>query len=282
VNGLTRPAWLARTLALTALAALAYLPIVLAGRVPSGLLVGGWATVIVGLLAGALLARRSERYAIYSRALYGLFAASLAALADGLRPKQLVIDALGVSSDSPQGVAIMLLESAVVIVGTILILLLVIGERPGSVLLQRGRVRAWLPIGIASIVFFAVTSITAATALFQGRDLTWDAVLGWAPWIALFVLCNGLREEVWFRGVMLPRYGPLIGAPAAVFCSALVFAVAHSGVTYTPMLLPFIAITFVLGLVFGTLAQRTDSVWGAALVHAGADIPVVIGMMSNL
>jgi membrane protease YdiL (CAAX protease family) len=201
---------------------------------------------------------------------------------DWLVPKTALPAALGVPQDSPAELAIMLLESTVIIVGIILLLTGIARESPSSLLLKRGRVRVWLPIGVGAVVFFAVTALYAATNLFQGSELSWGRVLGWVPWIALFVLSNGLREELWFRGVMLPRFTPHIGAPTTIVVSSLVFALAHAGVDYTPVLLPFMGVTLILGLTFGTLAHRTDSLWGAVLFHAGADIPVVIGIMSNL
>jgi uncharacterized protein len=39
--------------------------------------------------------------------------------------------------------------------------------------------------------------------------------------------------------------------------------------------------TFSLGLAWGYIMQRTDSILGSALFHAGADIPVFIGIFSN-
>jgi len=37
-----------------------------------------------------------------------------------------------------------------------------------------------------------------------------------------------------------------------------------------------------LSLAWGAITQKTDSLWGAVLFHAGMDIPVVLGIFSTL
>lgn len=94
------------------------------------------------------------------------------------------------------------------------------------------------------------------------------------------MLSNGFVEELPFRGLLLPRFKDHIGAFPAILVTSAVFALAHIGVNYTPAVLPFLGITFVLGLSFATLIHKTDSLWGAVLFHARADIPVIVGILS--
>jgi len=44
----------------------------------------------------------------------------------------------------------------------------------------------------------------------------------------------------------------------------------------------FAAITFVFALVWGYLMQKTGSLWGSALFHAGADTLIIIGIFSGV
>ena len=37
-----------------------------------------------------------------------------------------------------------------------------------------------------------------------------------------------------------------------------------------------------LALAWGYVTQKTDSLWGAILFHAGMDIPIMLGIFSNL
>jgi len=40
--------------------------------------------------------------------------------------------------------------------------------------------------------------------------------------------------------------------------------------------------TFVLGMVAGYVMRKTDSIIGPILIHAGTDIPIFIGIFSNI
>jgi membrane protease YdiL (CAAX protease family) len=43
----------------------------------------------------------------------------------------------------------------------------------------------------------------------------------------------------------------------------------------------FLAILFPHTLVWGSIMQKTDRVWGSILFHAGMDIPIFLGIFSN-
>lgn len=240
-----------------------------------------WGGIALGLLATALAARRSPRLHVYWLALYALFAASAASFADWFLSDWLT-GLLNVPIHSAAGYGLAKFESMLVLSLCLILLIKLSGDNLGSLYLKRGKVRWWLPIGLAAFAFFAITVIPAALGLFQGRDLSWARILPWTPWILLFVLSNGFVEELQFRGLLLPRFRQHIGVVPAILVTSAVFSLAHIGVNYTPAILPFLAITFVLGLSFATLIHKTDSLWGAVLFHAGADIPVVVGILSTL
>lgn len=44
----------------------------------------------------------------------------------------------------------------------------------------------------------------------------------------------------------------------------------------------FLAVTFPLALALGYLMHKTDSAWGSILLHAGMDIPIMLGIFSEL
>lgn len=262
-------------------ACLAYLPYTLYGYTPEAVRPYLWGGITAGFLLAALLARRSERFQPFWVALYGLFTAAAAGLADWYLNDWLP-PLFGIAEKTPAFYGFAMLESMLVIVVCILVLTKLSGGDLGSLLLKRGKVKWWLPVGLLGFAFFAITVIPAANNLFGGKNVTWERMLPWTPWILLFVLGNGLREELWFRGLLLPRFKPLIGATPTLIATSLVFSLAHVSVTYTPALVLFLFITFGLGMIFATIADETDSLWGAVLFHAGADIPVIVGMMSVL
>jgi membrane protease YdiL (CAAX protease family) len=63
---------------------------------------------------------------------------------------------------------------------------------------------------------------------------------------------------------------------------AIPFALHHTGVSYTPDTITFLAILVPLALAWGYIMQKTDSLWGSVLFHAGTDIPIVLGIFSTL
>jgi membrane protease YdiL (CAAX protease family) len=62
----------------------------------------------------------------------------------------------------------------------------------------------------------------------------------------------------------------------------MIFATAHLSAELTPFFILYFIMTFFLGLGFGAVMQKTDSVIGSVLFHAGADIPVLIAVFSYL
>jgi len=96
----------------------------------------------------------------------------------------------------------------------------------------------------------------------------------------ILVLSNGLREELWFRGIFLKKYGKFLGPLPSNLLQATIFTAFHVQVRYTPSLLPFLGITFILGLWLGYMMQRSGNLLAAAIFHAGADIPIYLAFLS--
>jgi membrane protease YdiL (CAAX protease family) len=140
---------------------------------------------------------------------------------------------------------------------------------------------------LAGFLVFAALSIPGAIYLFQGQNLTITKLVFWMPWILPIVLANGLREELLYRGLFLRKFEGLLGNGLSVFLQALIFSLSHSvagiGLTqYTPYISVLVGTTFILGLVLGYFMRKTDSIIGSILLHAGTDIPIFIGIFSNL
>ena len=102
------------------------------------------------------------------------------------------------------------------------------------------------------------------------------------PWILLIVVSNGFMEELLFRGLFLGRYKPLIGRWPAIFSTALAFTLAHMQVKYTPEILTFLVVVLGLSIAWGWLIEKTDSLWGSALFHAGADLLIIVPIFKTL
>lgn len=180
----------------------------------------------------------------------------------------------GFTTNSIPGIALMKLLDAIPIVVAVILVARLGGLRPADLYLRTGKLRAWLIIGLVSFAAFA------ALFLLQARDqnLPADRLLAHAPWILLFVFANAFMEELHFRGLLLKPFERLLGRHPANLCIALFFTLAHAPVQYAPDILAFLAVVFGLALAWGYLIQKSESLWGSVLWHAGADLLIMVGI----
>jgi membrane protease YdiL (CAAX protease family) len=246
--------------------------------VPTELILAYAIILSVVFLSTALL-MQSRKYLIgYWQIIFAFFIASLAIFFDLL---------INMPANTMSGLVLDMLVSTSIIVSTIILLTKISGNTLGSIFLKKGNIKLGLIFGLAGFFFFALTSIPAAQYLFQGQNLNLDKVIAWLPWIMPIVLLNGVREELLYRGLFLKKFEPKLGLKASNLLQALIFSLSHSvaGVglnAYTPFIWVLVIFTFSLGLVWGYIMQRTDSILGSTLFHAGTDIPVFIGIFSNM
>jgi membrane protease YdiL (CAAX protease family) len=62
----------------------------------------------------------------------------------------------------------------------------------------------------------------------------------------------------------------------------MVFALPHLGETYSSVLPVLMVPVLFLDLAYGPIMQKTNSLLGTVVFHAGSDIPVVLGIFTNL
>ncbi len=84
------------------------------------------------------------------------------------------------------------------------------------------------------------------------------------------------------QGSIFKKFETFLGAWPSNILTAFVFAASHVGVSYTPVLFIFLGMTFALGLAWGYVMQKTNSIIGSALFHAAMDITIVLGAFSFL
>jgi membrane protease YdiL (CAAX protease family) len=237
--------------------------------------------VSVMLLVFALLARKNSRFGKFWQLLFALFILSAALSLDWVFGKFLY-NSLQLSDAEPSGLVYEKLHEVVVIFCVVIIFTRLSGNSLGSIYLQKGNLKLGLLIGVIAFLVSVAGSIPMAGLLFKGEGLTVARVLPWAPWILLIVLANGAQEELLFRGLFLRKLEPFFGKFFSNCLIALVFTVLHQGSTYTSSEYIFLVILTPIALVWGYLMQKTDSVWGSILFHAGMDIPIFLGIFSNL
>ncbi len=241
----------------------------------------GRAGLMAILLAGAVLLRRSAAYHRFWPVVFGLFTLAAAVSASWVFGIY-VIEHLGVSGTSPQGYALIKLNEGVVAAGVVILLTVTSGSRLGSIYLQKGNLKLGLTIGLIAFLLAVAGAVPMSMLMFKGKALTLSNMTPWIPWLLVFVLANAVMEEVMFRGLFLQKLEPFYGRFTANFLIAFVFTGLHGGVTYPADQYLFLAIVFPLALVWGYITQKTGAVWGSILFHAGTDIPLLLGIFSNL
>ena len=231
------------------------------------------------LLFGALwlVARGEGPLGAYRPVFFAYFAAT-AALSLGYYLSDYGLALVHLSDSTPAGVAVAKASQAVLVVIGILLLALLSGQDLGSLYLRKGRLLLGLSIGLvagAGCVFLAMKQ-PAMAGIAPAR------LVSLAPWIAVFVVTNAFMEELLFRGLFLGRYEPLMGKGLAIVTTALAFTLAHMQVTYAPEMGVFLAVTFVLALLWGWLMQSSRSIWGSVLFHAGADVMIILPIFKSM
>jgi membrane protease YdiL (CAAX protease family) len=169
--------------------------------------------------------------------------------------------------------------STFLIVIPILLLHKKFGSNLGSIYLGKGNLRPGLVLGLATFLFFLVTAIPVSS-IFGANPITLEQLISWAPLLAVFVSANSLREELLFRGIFLKEYEIFLGADTANILQAVIFALAHFSLPFSETSMILLVVVFFLGLGFGAVMQKTDSLLGAFLFHAGADIPFMLAVFS--
>ncbi len=183
----------------------------------------------------------------------------------------------GLNMQTPEGVAVAKFSSASLIVIGILVTARLCGEDWGSLFIARGRLGLGMSVGAIG----AAGCLLLALRQPVGSTVGPSKLASLAPWILLFVVSNGLMEELLFRGLFLGRYERLIGTWPAIVSTALSFTLAHTQVKYAPELIPFLVVLLGLSIAWGWLIQRTRSLWGSAIFHAGADLLIIIPIFKS-
>jgi len=238
------------------------------------------AGLTAAFLAAALLLKRSPKTARFWQIVYAFFVAAAVILVAALFSGEYatIARSLGFSPNSNQGQALQKVYEVLLASATILVLVKLSGADLGSLLLKRGDLR-W-GVGIGGMVLF---NLITSALIFYGTTYVptrLGAVIGWG---LVFSLCNGFMEELWLRALFLKRLVPLIGTAGAVLLTSVWFAALHTfAVAYLPIsVVPiFVVNTLTLGLACGILMAKTDSIWGAVLIHAGADFFLFLAMLA--
>ncbi len=192
----------------------------------------------------------------------------------------------GLDTSSYIGFAVAKFSESLPLVVSILILTRIAGISTGSLYLNKGELRSGLLTGLAFLVGLSLLAIVMGgmNPLFQ--DKLNNAEIGnlarILPWALLFSISNGFMEELLFRGLFLKHLESIVGFRLSNILTAAIFAVAHLQVTYATHTIGFLIVVFVFGLVLGNIMKKTNSIIAPTLIHAGADMMMIIPLFMAL
>lgn len=182
----------------------------------------------------------------------------------------------GLTTETPAGIGVAKAWQASVIVIGILVTTRLCGEDFASLHLRKGRLLLGLSLG------FIGAAVCVALSLQQPdvKAFGLSRFILLIPWMLLFVVPNAFMEELFFRGLFLGRYEPLMGKWLAILSTALAFTAAHMQASYTQVMgmLGFLVVLFVFAIAWGWLMQKTGSLWGSVLFHVGADTVIILAV----
>jgi membrane protease YdiL (CAAX protease family) len=232
-------------------------------------------------LITALWFKTDKRLNAYWQIAFAFFAASVAypftAIFDGWI--RTVLDWFSVTTDTSKGLAIEKICEMLLKTLPIIVLVKVSGADLGSVFLKRGNLRRSMGIGALVFFFLAPASFMFAAQRFKSVDTLIAAVV----WGLVFSIVNSFMEELWLRGIFLKRFAPVIGINGAIWLTSIIFATMHGFAFYfNPFALIFFFMnTLALGLACGYLMVKSDSIWGATLIHMASDFFLFIAVLAN-
>lgn len=234
------------------------------------------------LVMSGYLSRKSVRFKWLSPVLLAYFIALTAITVDFYSPSQdWILSLLKIDLMTPAGIAIDKLDSSLIIIVLIIGFTLINREKLTSIYLNLHNLKQSVRIGLIAFAIALGASVFLAR-MFGARNLDYGKILVWSPWILIFILGNAFNEELLFRGLFLRKIEPLLGKLGTNIVLAIPFVLHHSGVTYTQDTLLFLAYLLPLSLAWGSITQKTDSLWASVLFHAGMDIPVVLVIFTSL
>ena len=237
--------------------------------------------VSAAFLTASLWFKYDKRLNRYWQIAFAFFAASVAypfvAVFDGWI--RATLSWFAVTTDTSKGLAIEKVCEMLLKTVPILALVKLSGADFGSVFIKRGNLKLGMGIGWLVFFFLATASFMFAAQRFTSVDTLIVAVV----WGLVFSCANSFMEELWLRGIFLKRFETVLGLNASVWLTSIIFAAMHSFSFYfMPTAIPFFFVnTLMLGLACGYLIMKSDSIWGAVVIHAASDFFLFLAVLAN-
>jgi len=178
--------------------------------------------------------------------------------------------------ETSKGFALIKLSDSIVISAVLIVSFMIAGYTLKSIYLSKGRLTAGLLAGIIFFLFFGYLALNNPQQKPEAEFVNKNGI-----WILVFVLANGFMEELIFRGVLLERLNSFFKPLWSILLTSVCFAAPHLTATYQPNVILFSGIVFILGMLCGYAMHYTRSIIAPALIHAGADLMIIIPVFAS-
>lgn len=189
-----------------------------------------------------------------------------------------IVKLLSLDKGTVSGFAFTMVISTLLVTAPVITGWLLAGQELSSIYLQGWQNRWGILVGLAGLILFGGLGVLQAL----NEGLTFNIIMAAIPMALVFSLANGFREELVYRAVFLKHFQANIGLIATIIVTTLVFAAAHINVSYSPAdLVVFALVLVIIGIVGSLIMVKTGSLVGAVLFHAGADVLLIMGLLSS-
>jgi membrane protease YdiL (CAAX protease family) len=183
---------------------------------------------------------------------------------------------LNLDVNTAKGLAFSKLSDSLIISFVIIISFLIARLPLKSIFLTKGSLYAGITIGLIIFILLGLLAFTDPELPVGSSFLRNNWI-----WILVFVMANGFMEELIFRGIFLEKLNLLFNHHFSIFMTSVCFAVPHIIVSYQPNVVLFAGICFVLGMICGYAMHYTRSIIAPALIHAGADLMIIVPIFAS-
>jgi membrane protease YdiL (CAAX protease family) len=180
-------------------------------------------------------------------------------------------DFWNLNQETSEGFALIKLSDSFILSSVIIVSFLLAGYTLKNLYITKGKLIAGFVTGILFFLLFGYLALNNP----QQKPEAGFVSKNW-PWILIFVIANGFMEELIFRGVLLERLNAFFRPFWSILLTSVCFAAPHLTVIYQPNVILFSGIVFILGMICGYAMQYTKSIIAPMLIHAGADLMIII------
>ena len=185
---------------------------------------------------------------------------------------------LSLNTNELSGFAYTMVISTLLVSAPVIIGWLISGQTLSALFIQNSEKTWGIVVGIVGLVLFG--GLGVLQSLNQGLTIKLIGVT--FPLALVFSIANGFREELAYRAVLIKGFQANIGVVATIIVTTLVFTLAHIDVSYIPASqIIFVIVLVIIGVVGSLIMMKTGSMIGSVLFHAGADVLLIMGMLSS-